>query len=232
MKLQVTVALTVGIIRALRLAVSTEVAYTEYMEQLMDHLLSEESLKKIHVAANQVECSSGTMPSYPEQSHDSIFLGVQLFKLIEVFLVAFTGKDVNPMSSRQNLWKGITETDLLIKSLPEPEVHVKAFASKVFKYATCTNWPMDETTNDEIHVLQSMTLVSGPWIFWLIFQKCSALCCLNFPDLVYEFMPNATSFLDDSELSPDLNTLITVIEALALVACQYVVTLFTHRLIT
>jgi hypothetical protein len=51
-------------------------------------------------------------------------------------------------------------------------------------------------------------------------KRCSAICCLYVPDLAPEFIANAVAFLDDTELSVDLATLISVIEALCLVGVQ------------
>ena len=73
--IQTSVALILGIIHALldsKIIIDEE--FTSCFTKVLPLILSQESLLKIHKAANSVECSSGNVPRYPEESHDCIFL--------------------------------------------------------------------------------------------------------------------------------------------------------------
>jgi hypothetical protein len=199
-------ALTVGILRALQrqTEVKRHAAFVEYLESLQRLLLREDILKKIHKAANMVECSSGSMPSYPEQSHDSILLGVHIFRVIEAFLV-FGAESHEDEIIEKGPWEYLLANHIKFRKHVQMEPYLIEFAKTVFKYLWNTSWPFDEST-EGIYVLQSMTM------------KCSAICCLYVPDLNGDFISNAIAFLEDVELNADLSTLITVIEALQIVA--------------
>jgi hypothetical protein len=156
--LQVAVAITFGILRALRKSVTgLDARSVEFLESLGAKLLDTDVLKKIHKASSMIDCDSGAMPSYPERYHDSIFVGIQMFRLLETFLVYGLVKSKDQVDSKMEAWDWIANTSSSLQ--PSSESDMKSFISSMFKYLWCTAWPLDDSASDGVYYLQSMTMV-------------------------------------------------------------------------
>lgn len=156
--LQVAVAITLGILRALRKSVTgLDARSIEYLDSLGAKLLDKDVLTKIHKAASLIDCEAGSMPSYPERHHDSIFVGIQMFRLLETFLVYGLVKSKDHVDNKIEPWDWVVNTAHTLQPLQDSET--KSFISTMFKYLWGTAWPLDDSASDGVYYLQSMTMV-------------------------------------------------------------------------
>lgn len=156
--LQVAVAITFGILRALRKSVTgLDARSMEFLESLGTKLFDADVLKKIHKASSMIDCESGVMPSYPERYHDSIFVGIQMFRLLETFLVYGLVKSKDQVDAKVEAWDWVANTSYPLQ--PSQEGDMIKFITSMFKYLWCTAWPLDDSASDGVYYLQSMTMV-------------------------------------------------------------------------